>query len=329
MSRLGVLAHIVLACVFVFACGGRGDAKAPQAYDFCPTTHAKMKPMAECIEFVKDAPPERRTEVVKSAAGAVCSSFASREPHETEEVHAFENKEKTRYCCEYGARTKFVRGSEFEEITQSLVRLACARSCFVGSEANACKYFEGPEGENRHLLACASSGEEAVCRGIDPDKVDQVKAEQRAKREAEYSALTSGREERNRQIIANNAVIRADLARKAAAQQARREVPVAPPTRTTPRKNCQYMFLTGGHTSSGGWEKLERHFYDAPDCGGSCCGGQSFCCLEKTSGKEFCSATTAVNSGRTETEEHYCSGAASPRDRRRDDYPVLPVLPGK
>nr|MBP9111805.1 hypothetical protein [Polyangiaceae bacterium] len=277
MSRVGVLAHIVVVCVIVSACGGgRGGANSPSALDFCPSSDSKMKPIADCIDFVKDATPEKRAEAVRYAVAAVCDSFASLQQHDTKETLAFEKKEKMRFCCEYGARTEFDRSRPEFEQKQSLVRLACARTCFVGGEANACKFFDGPEGEKRRFLACANSGEEAVCRGIDPGEVDRFRAEQRAKSAAEYSAMITAREERNRQIIANNAAIRADLASKAAAQRARSEPPVVQPVRTTPRKNCQYMFLTGGRTSSG-WEKVERHFYDAPDCGGSCCSGQSFC----------------------------------------------------
>ena len=86
------------------------------------------------------------------------------------------------------------------------------------------------------------------------------------------------------------------------------------------------MWVTGG-TGPSGFTKPERHFYDAPDCGGVCCEGQSYCCVDATGTRESCSVTTAKKAA--DPEAHFCPDNGRMRDRRRDDYPVLPILPGE
>lgn len=223
-------------------------------------------------------------------------------------------------CCR--ARAEF-EGSSIESdrlLHDSLIGV-CGILCLHKKRDEFCEPFRGPQGEENHAKTCEQYfPAPTLCDGLSPERLAQIK-KTRSERE---------RQERvNAQLRAEDAARRAQVEKRQAVRPSPRQPPPPVATSAGPqrrRTSCQYMFLTGGRNGSS-YTKAERHFYDAPDCGGACCSGQSFCCVERGSGKEFCSKSSSGQNTSSEPEAHYCSGAASRRDQPRDDYPPLPVLP--
>lgn len=180
----------------------------------------------------------------------------------------------------------------------------CGVLCFLRDQKEYCSVFTGPEGQANQAIACRNyaAARDKMCAGLPADVLATIRGQ-------------SAAEDREK-------IARAERERKAReiAERQTQQAP-SPPK----RRSCQYMFVTGGSSPSG-WTKAERHFYDAPDCGGACCEGQSVCCVDGR-GIESCSQTTKPNYA--EPEPQFCRGGGRFRDQRRDDHPVLPVLPGE
>ena len=278
-----------------FGTPGSKQAGSPGVYNPSPTQ--KLQEMCQaglydkCLEAL-DAPDVYRAAVY----GSLCKGGA---PY-------------SEMCCRAQAEFEGSSNEGERQLHDGMIGV-CGVFCIANKREEFCEPFRGPKGEENHAKACEQYyPSPTLCDGVSPERIARI---QRT------------REERERQNRVN-AAVRAEIdGRKAVRPSPRQPPPVA--TSAAPqrrRTSCQYMFLTGGRNGSG-YTKVERHFYDAPDCGGACCSGQSFCCVERGSGKEFCSKSSSGQNTSSEPEAHYCSGAASRRDQPRDDYPPLPLLP--
>ncbi|MFO0642449.1 MAG: hypothetical protein U0183_24685 [Polyangiaceae bacterium] len=233
-------------------------------------------------------------------------------------------------CCKsyeelpYARTTKAPAGNN----AQAIALATCARFCFRanGSAPRFCEPFEGGLGEVNRLRACEGNyRDDVVCAGVDPGARAEIRARlSRIEQEEKDRVARFQREQQERKERDLEAYRRVSVTRNSG----NGTTPAPPPRQTParPRQSCQYMWVTGG-TGPSGFTKPERHFYDAPDCGGVCCEGQSYCCVDATGTRESCSVTNTKKAADPET--HFCRDNGHMRDRRRDDYPVLPILPGE
>lgn len=212
---------------------------------------------------------------------------------------------------------------------QALSLATCWLFCYRanGRPPRFCEVFEGGFGEVNRLRACeGNSHDDVVCAGVDPGARAEIRARlSRSEQEEKDRVARFQREQQERKERDLEAYRRVSVTRNSG----NGTTPAPPPPRQTParpRQSCQYMWVTGG-TGPSGFTKPERHFYDAPDCGGVCCEGQSYCCVDATGTRESCSVTNTKKAADPET--HFCRDSGHMRDRRRDDYPVLPILPGE
>jgi len=219
-------------------------------------------------------------------------------------------------------------------IERDVAATYCGNLCFNRKDKEACTVFEGSEGRALQVTLCANHAG-AFCAGLPPEaerevqerleqrqRIKELAAKERTEKEArgqaqaaQVAAERAAEAERQRRCLADPAC---------AARQRPVPSPVASAQTARQRTSCQYMFLTGGNTGNGR-STVMRHFYDAADCGGVCCNGQSVCCADRRTGREFCS--NSGTSGRAdEPQEQSCTGAASFRDARRDDHTPVPVM---
>ncbi|MFO0663884.1 MAG: hypothetical protein U0174_08035 [Polyangiaceae bacterium] len=234
-------------------------------------------------------------------------------------------------CCKSRDELPYVQEAKAESgpNPQALALSTCGLFCFGQNGGRRfCDVFEGSLGEVNRIRACEGDPEiNVICDGIPEATRSEIRSRHaRIERERKIKEAQFAEDLRRRKEADIEAYHRLSVTRNTG-----RGAPAPQPSISTPRPrpqrfSCQYMFVTGGSSPSG-WTKAERHFYDAPDCGGVCCEGQSVCCVDAKGTQEFCSETHRSNYA--EPEAHFCRNGGRMRDARRDDYPVLPILPGE
>jgi len=222
---------------------------------------------------------------------------------------------------------------------REVARLAlCAGRCYLAKRAPFCEPFKGVEGEGRLAVACERTRSDEVCAGLPAPtraRIASANADKDKAREVRVAELT---EERRREDAARAARLQAEArararcdADPACAARARPQSPTrvepAPRSASPPpivhTRECLFTFVTG-EPRSYGYGNLERHFYDAPDCGGACCNQDSDCCIDRANGKERCGSAPSTPDT---PSAPMCPNGFSPRDARRDGHRALPILP--
>jgi hypothetical protein len=271
---------------------------------------------------------------VKNGNAAACEralAYVQSSGHRAETVLALcEKVPKDTRCC--------APSSELEGDNE-VGRLAkCAGRCYIAKQSEFCEPFKGSGGETRLATACERTRSDEVCAGLPADTRAAIARANAAYDKARDVSAAELKEEMRQEEAARAARMQAEARARArcdadpacAARTRAQNQPRPPPS--TPRgpstppivhtRECLYTFVTG-EPRSYGYGNLERHFYDAPDCGGVCCGEDVDCCIDRANGKERCGSPPPTSNT---PAPPMCPNGFSPRDTRRDGRRALPIL---